>query len=398
MRRAIVAAVVLASIALVGWSRGGGTHNATPDYVTIAVFGDLQRMMDDYRTGGPTEEGYAELDAAVDWIVANRDREKIDLVLAVGDLINSGIGLPPYGSELAECDDEQGAPWRVDYDVVCPGVDCPTGLNEATCKATAGLFWAGNPAEGAGSCASCQQVERAQTEWEGFELIWDQFEAASIPALLVRGNHDNVGTHNAIDTDREPLGWNDRYPTSAWQASNLAQLVDSYDDNTTGDGHAWIVTVGGRRMILVTIACCTIDGVEDAAENWALGVMDDYSTLPAMVLTHHANSIETLIVDESETDAPNLFAYFGGHDSDRLKSIRTIGAKEVLRIETDWTNADGTPADDHDENRIVQNDYFALVRLYLNTDEVEAFDFSPEGLSKNVTSANRILKQAFSID
>lgn len=395
MRSIVAALLLLIATAVDAGTLGGGTHNSNTDYASFIVFGDMQRMMNDYRqNGGASAPDYAELDAAVDWIFENRDRERIGFVMAVGDLINSAVALPPTGDEVGACDFENGAPYTSSSAVCIAYV-----ADETNCKATSGCFWKYDSDGDGESCGSCDLVARAETEWTGFDALWARFAPGGdttdgIPALLVRGNHDNVGTQNAVDTDREPLGWNDRYDESYWVSLNdsygkrFYRHVSSYTDSTTGNNYAWFVKLAGRQILVVSIACCITTGIPDDAEDWALSVMALYPSIPSIVLTHHANAIETIVVNSADSEAPNLFAYFGGHDNDRLKTVRTIGAKEIIRSETDWTN----------DSVSSQNDFFTVVRVWFNSGEVEVFDYSHAGDIVDPTSGNRLVKQAFSTD
>lgn len=375
-----------------------GSRVDEPPYYTIAVMGDLQAMMSAYRVSGPTATRYAELEDQIDWIIANRDSEAIQAVLFVGDVIQDGISLPPYDTEVAECDFENGSPYTQ------TAATCFAIGVEATCKSTSGCYWNADPVDNA-VCASCELVARAETEWTGFMALYDRLlpggdTTFGIPTLLACGNHDNVGTENATDTDREPLGCNQRFSTALYDGRENTygkrrfEHVASYSDSVYGDAHAYIIQLGSQPVLVVSLNCCSLEGTPDAQESWALSIMSTYSSLPAIVLTHHAESVETNIVDVAEASAPNLIAYIGGHDGHRTVSIETVGALSILKAEIDWTSASA-----NDTNGASQDDYIKLIRFYLDETptSIEVLDRSEVGDARDATSGNYLAKTAFAL-
>lgn len=394
-----VALALLALLALGVTFRGptieGPSAGTGPGYYTLVVFGDSQKAMEDCRILGAGRGRCAEFKRQVDWVISNAETERIAAVLHVGDMISAGIGLPPYGSELAECDFENGAPYVSDSFV------CSPIAVEATCKSTSGCFWNTDPVDGPAGCASCDLVERAQTEWTAFEAQWDRLLpggdlADGIPAVVSCGNHDNAGDQNATDSDREPQGCNQRFSSAVYDALDGAygarqfEHVASLADSATGDAHTFLLGLGPQQFVLVSLACCTLEGIPDAQEAWALDQLDNYPTLPAIVLAHDAAAVEATIIDSG--DAPNVFAYIGGHVQSRSETVRTVLGKSILKSITDWTTASGTVSDDHDETSTVRSDYLTLIRVYANESptKIEAFGFSPASGKKNTRPANLV--------
>ena len=118
--------------ALVGFAAGpeiGVTGNFSRQHryadltpFSIAFFGDTQTLVNN--TGGEVQ-----LQEAVDWVVANAAAENIELVVALGDLVND----PNVGG------DPPGDP----------------------------------------------------NEWSRFSVAWKTFDTAGLPHVVVKGNHDN---------------------------------------------------------------------------------------------------------------------------------------------------------------------------------------------------------------
>jgi len=375
---------------------GGVTASA---YRTVVIIGDTQSHV---RGGSPR---YADFQAQIQWIIDNKYTENIDFVMSVGDLIDAGTTLPVQIGGMSgpgECDGENSGPYE--SFAFCDAESHPTG-NELSCEAlgtaTTACYWYDdnfNPPD----CLPCSFTPTAAAEWTRFDTQFDRLlpggdTAAGIPFLLTKGNHDNPGNDFAIDSDREPEGWNQRYNAAFWDSLNGTYTDRAYEHvgqnlDVEGDSHSWIVQIGTQPVLVVSIPYISGSGVPPAAQTWAINQMTAPvdADKPAIVLVHHAGSVRNAISNVSEVVAPNLFLVSGGHFG-QGKSIRTNGGETVLETVTDWTLASRD-----DTNGVSQNDYITLIRFY-DDGTMEAFDYSVSGNARDSASANTIVRQAFDI-
>lgn len=368
---------------------------ASSDYVTLVVFGDTQALMADCAVSSATDR-CPEFDASLDWIQTNKTTENIAGVFFVGDLIDAGTPLPPSidGGTATECDDQTVGSWTVPLasEATCRAHDG----NQTNCEAETGCFWYNGTASSANDCLTCARVDLADDQWDAFVARTDRLEPTGnidIPFFLTKGNHDNAGEEHLTDPAREPEGYNTRYEDTYWQGLesgyggvSVFEHV-SVNSDVDGDGQAWTFDMDGTEVLVVSPPYVSNVGVESGQITWALDVLTDYPTTPAILLVHSLGQTDATIQGISETVAPNLFAAFGGHTGSNSAVVDTNGNELLINTVTDWTSASVGG----------ENDYITLVRWYPSTQEIEVYDYSVNGDVSDATSGNVVSKQSFDI-
>jgi hypothetical protein len=344
-------------------------------YRTVVVFGDTQTLV----SAGLDAE-YADFTAMIDWVVANKERENIDFVLHVGDIINLGTALMPLPSA---CD---GAPDRTSQE--CRANGCFPPLSG--CFLTA---W--------NDCIACSGARDAVTnEWLRFDAQWSRLEPdpaadwSGVPYAIVRGNHDNVGREPP--TDLETRGYNQYFSEARFEALERAfagsnryyEHVETYPGEDR-DGHVWRFRIGSE---LVTVVGPSVWPTA-TQRLWVQDVLTRFRAHPAILLAHDMIERSQLwvdVVNPMATVAPQLFMTVQGHIRDDMKSIIDVTGYRVLRTVNDWSR---TPSP--------QGSYLTLARFHFDpagVDRVEALTYSPVLDEALILSDNYVELQPFGID
>ena len=221
-------------------------------YRTIVVFGDTQTQIEAGERD-PLDPLYVGYQAAIDWVVANKHTENIDLVLHTGDAVNNAVQYPLPGTcattiekELSECTQADCSP------------TIPLGCYEL-----------------GGICRSCHRYRvRADAEWQVFLEPWRQLEPDAgsgwlgVPYAVVRGNHDNVGdtAPDLVETE----GYDQYFGNAQQEALELEfvgsdrifELLETCPATPQGagehcpndPGHAWRMRTRAARRTALTHA------------------------------------------------------------------------------------------------------------------------------------------------
>jgi hypothetical protein len=166
----------------------------------VVVFGDTQNIADyQYAQNGVFPRA-AWLEAMVDWVIENRERENIDFVLQVGDITEHGWWLPMWPGCLGNC-----------------------------------------------SLPSCHCPAEVALEWSAFFAQFRRLETAGIPFAIVPGNHDNIADGGG------PLdgpGFSDYYGPD--RLASLPGYLESKGSAATGCiASAWQFSLGPEPIIVL---------------------------------------------------------------------------------------------------------------------------------------------------
>jgi hypothetical protein len=277
-------------------------------YRTIVVFGDSQHLVEK-REGSPE---FDEFKGMVDWIVRNKCRENIDLVLHVGDAIQSGEILPA-GRECL------GATCRCTAERRCTpssGKGCLNGKSKGrdclVMPPPEGCYAA--PRRGDVRCFSCcQQTGQAQAQWDRFRSQWARLEPKppawqGIPYAIARGAHDNLGSDvasemdvpgfrqhfSAAHFDRLSEGFRnanrvlerlETCPEAANSGGESCFHVDATGKRTAFMAHAFRARLGNTPILVIATSPEFNKGEEH--RNWVRGVLRRNKPLPAILLGHY---------------------------------------------------------------------------------------------------------------
>ena len=358
-RRAIVWCALAMSLVVMGLAPQSARAQA--DYRTVVIFGDTQTAIN----GDPDQ--YSDFSAMVNWVIANKHTENIDLVMHVGDIVNLGSFLPVPPS----CSGQ-------------PAVSMGYCLSQPICSpAPAGCYAA--PAGGGGTdCISCSfPTTYTPPEWERFVDQWSRFDPdpavgwLGIPTAIVRGNHDNVGVDPSTELDVR--GFNYYYSEANLEALETAfagsdryyEHLETYP-NENQDGHAWRFRIGDRPVLVVGPSYEGGFGTSQQQIDWAIDVFGQYPNMPGILLIHDMMQYSQVyheIVREAPTVAPQLFLGAQGHIVQDMKFIDEFEGQKILRTVSDWSR---TPSPG--------GAYLTLIRFYFEPgqpDEIEAFTYSP---------------------
>ena len=278
---------LMASVA--PFSSGGVTAN----YRTVIKFGDTQQ-----HPVTPTNQ--ATLVRMIDWIIANRDIENIDFVMFPGDIINDGTALP-----LAD-----------------PG-DLIFGIHP---------------------------LSHATDEWTFMNTQIDRLEAALIPYVLCRGNHDNIGEAADITAGLDVNGFPFYYSDAHFDALETTfagqnRFFQHETGSPSGLSHVFRVKIGDNLVRVVAPTYSNQDN-SDNEVNWAIARLAESQDIPARVLTHTnvvgSPDVFTDIVEVMATVAPQLFATDDGHNGGAEISVvtRNVGSDpddEIIDGTTDFS-------------------------------------------------------------
>lgn len=290
----------------VGWIACGlvslalQAHAQTASYRTIVVFGDTQTLV---------SRRAPELDRMVQWVLDARERERIDMVLHVGDLINVGLergkaGRWPLPKDACAGSIEENRRCEAQNAKGASGVSpsnasaiCSVPSHQQCrehCEKNADALAPGCYRDSPGPCRSCVR-DRAglDAEWELFERSWRRFDGV-IPYAVVRGNHDNRGTARA-DAVLDGHGFHQRFgeerfrrlfsakdPASAFAARRYLGAFLYLGDPNAGGAHAWILPLGGRDVLVIGPSW----NPSRAELSWVLRVLDLHPKLPVILLGH----------------------------------------------------------------------------------------------------------------
>ena len=370
--------VVLGLLVAAGTSVVGARTAAaqsTAAYRTVVIIGDTQ-----VHVGGGHDADYADFAAMIDWIVSNKHNENIDFVMQVGDITNLGLWMPLPAQQC------QDAP-AVERE------DCRDGANMCFAQAPAGCFPVLDT-----FCPPCEAAHATvDSEWQRFVAQWSRLEPApsndwsGIPYAIVRGNHDNVGVSEDIDTDVP--GFNHYFGKQHFEELEQAfegsdryfEHVETYPGGDQ-DGHAWKFGIGAQKVLVVGPSVWP----DQEQRSWANDVLSRHPSTPTILTSHdmvERNDLWADVVAPMATTAPQLFMTAQGHISRDQKSVIDIGGYQVLRTVNDWSY----PA-------TADHSYMTLVRFYFDhVDHVEAVTYSPATDSVLEIETNQLGLQPFGI-
>lgn len=256
----------------------------SPPYRTIMVIGDTQSLAYP-ETRRPLRE-------MLNWVRDNRDKDNIDLVLQVGDLVELGI----YG--LAAQFREKCGPTRQTRDNEClagiPDVGPHSACRAATAKnpdaaispLPCGCF-ADLPGPSGFSCA--QMARDIDAQWAQIKSEFDRLND-TVPYVVVRGNHDNPNGSDfpGPKAFNQPRGFRDYFGPDFFMAQQARWLkgprqfrVVSISDKYFG--YAFQAKIGGRQDLLVL---GLDDGGSSGEISWAQSVLTVNPTAPTIVMAH----------------------------------------------------------------------------------------------------------------
>jgi hypothetical protein len=287
----------------------GRVAMAEADYRTVVIFGDTQELVDGrpdpdlpLQPRDPDDrENLTNLEAMIDWVLEKRSSENIDFVLHVGDIIQSGglvstpIPAPCYPE--GECRSE------IEYK---EGSKCP-----------------------------CHWEEQIDTEWARFNQAWQRLEGV-VPYAIVRGNHDNVGSHKPGDRP----GFNQYY--GAERMSGLPGYVESSPFEDVG--HLWKFKLGAHPVLVMGLPDRA--GFKAKQTQWANEVLSrpENRELPTILLTHRF--FIGVPVDYSkpyrtwtrivEKRPEQIFMTVWGHVSPGKVRLVDVGGKKILDVRSNW--------------------------------------------------------------
>ncbi len=131
------------------------------------------------------------------------------------------------------------------------------------------------------------------TEWTLCEAGTDKLEAAGIPWMPMRGNHDDSA-------------WFNKYYDYATYGTNKSWFGGSYHADKL-DHTYWFVTVGQKEYLILSLGWAPSWEVLD----WAKAVVDDHSDKSVILVDHaYMNSDGTLL---SQGDAHCVSSYHAGY-------------------------------------------------------------------------------------
>ena len=316
-------------------------------YRTVVIFGDTQTLVRHKDAG---------LERMVDWVTQNRERENIDMVLHVGDIIEDGekLTIDPRWAEACPGSPDAGA----------------HGACRESCSAARGCVQIRK------RCYSCWQLKRdVEAQWRFFNNRWRKLEQAGIPYAMVKGNHDNVGSSSPIEfpqkkTDGQSptAGYEDHYGAEHWR--KLAKRYPSFeylggivDPDPPGasprhvsrgyPSHVWKFRLGADAGAKQWI---TLLGLSDQVKNpeilkWAQQALHCRSAAglakscdrnaPAILLAHRNVSKRDFREPgqlwrryaENEANEGRILAEIEGHYApSNYAVVETVGAARALRI------------------------------------------------------------------
>lgn len=287
-------------LALPGGSAGaeGGT------YRTVAIFGDTQDLAADPAL-------YPGFTAMVDWVLDNREAERIDFVLHVGDAIHHGGSLPvpaACAGEDGRCDPARRWQRKNGTEIAC----------------------------------HCHGLDLTDREWAAFRKQWQRFDGV-IPYAIVRGNHDNRGVDPESPLDAP--GYDQYYGESHFRGIAGSGLVASHRD-PMGTSHAWRFRLGGREVLVIG-AAWQFGG---PAVAWAKDVLAAHPQLPAIALAHSffrgvppRRDQPTIPWKRLVKEHPDRFALaVSGHVAPGEISLREVGGYRILEIRSNWQGLPGS--------------------------------------------------------
>lgn len=302
--------------------------NAQDQSFTIVILGDTQDLT---RSDSLLA---TRLVPMVDWIIANKQIENIQLAIQVGDVI----------------------------------------LN--------------------GSNGSLTDPNKAALEWGRFNSQWHRLGDAGIPTVVVRGNHDDYegfirhyggAAVRQATADDFPLS----DPNSGQPLEPVFRYESTFGDPNDGGSHSWIVNLGGREVVVLGLGYRSeqpASGVVDPNEfSWAQQELDRHVEKPAIIASHAItrgdgshflgdwignlnvkNSIWRDLV-EADNNAAQIFLTASGHFVSHFKGIRLVkDLWPVLDTLQDWS-ADPQP----------EASTFTLVRYRAPAQTIEVQFFSP---------------------
>jgi hypothetical protein len=357
-------------------------------YRTVIVMGDTQSLSY-LETRRPLRE-------QVNWIRDNLNKDNIDFVLQVGDLIEQGQIAKGQFIDGCRVRSECATIPDVGPHSACrvPGGTAPLSSPPCGCFTAAGGAAESPPARPTGY--SCGQIVRdVDAEWA--QIQSELFRLNDhLPYMVVRGNHDNPsvadlfgGPFPAI----QPRGLRDYFGPSFYQAqqarySTGARRFKVLNIGAKFLGYAFQFKLGGHEDI-------TVVGMDDfnSGITYARDFLTANPNLPTILLRHQglyrppasgqvdqANQAWTSLLEprlnEPGPFARQVFMAVQGHIVQNTQEIVDIGnVGHVLRVQRD-NQVEAPTLPKAPTLTLPDATYLTAVRFYLDTNEVEVVTVS----------------------
>jgi len=334
----------------------------------------------------------------LNWIRDNRDKDNIDLVLQVGDLVELGI----YGS--AAKFREKCGPTRQTRDNQCLAGIPDVGPHSACRAATAqnpdapimpvpcGCF---DDLPGPSGFSCGQMARDIDAQWAKVKSEFNRLND-TVPYVVVRGNHDNQtpGDFPPPQAFNQPRGFRDYFPPAFFtdQQARFSKGPRQFRVQSISDryfGYAFQAKLGGRQDILLL-------GLDDSGSNpeiaWAQSVLAANPNAPTILMAHQglirASQLAAnppgresvfwrTFIEPQEGGAAGPFAkqvFMTAQGHIDTTSYRDLsignGVGRVLQVWFDHQDVAGV-APKPPTLTLPDETYMAAVRFYLDTSEVE---------------------------
>ena len=354
-------------------------------YRTMIIMGDTQSLSYP-ETVGPLRE-------IVDWIVDNRDKDNIDAVLQVGDLIEQGQVVKSdkftmgCGTARTEC--------AGNIPDVGPHSACRLpGNTEALPSLPCGCFSElPRPRANAFTGYSCGQIVRdVDAEWA---LVQSELFRLNdrVPYAVVRGNHDNPSKVDFLNKGpfaiNQPRGLRDYFGPDFYMAQQTRFSTGPRQFRVLGIGskllsYAFQFKLGGRQDVTLV----ALDDFDKSAIPVAQSFLTTYENSPTILLAHRGlyrpaagvadrdSAFWRAFIEPQEGAvgpfARQIFMTAQGHIVQNTHEDITIGSNlgRVLRIAID-NQVPAPPLPAPPMLTLPDATYMTAVRFYLDSNEVE---------------------------
>jgi hypothetical protein len=357
-------------------------------YRTMIVIGDTQSLA--YPTTiGPLRE-------IVDWITTNLDKDNIDAVIQVGDLIENGQ-IAKANSFTLGCGPTRQTECGGTIPDITSHAGCRiAGSTDARLPVPCGCFEevpgvADNPRSLKKAGYSCGQLVRdVDREWD---LIRTELVRLNrvVPVVAVRGNHDNPNGNDFLGGPRavnQPRGLRDYFGPAFYdeQASRFTSGTRQFRVLAYGNkllANAFRFKIGGRQDVNVI----TLDDFQNSAVPVGQQLLSANPNVPTILLGHNGlyrpgptvptpDSFFWKAFIEPQPGAPGplarqIFMVAQGHiNQNTHEDITLPGGVRILRTVIDNQVAAPTlPAEP--VLRFPDATFMSAVRFYLDSNQVE---------------------------
>lgn len=156
------------------------------------------------------------------------------------------------------------------------------------------------------------------TEWSFMQWQMNRLIENGIPYSTLPGNHDY------IDGERESTMYNSYFPLSTF--TEMTTYRGSYD-GVNSDNTYHIVNMDGHNILILSLEI----GPRTSVLEWANDILENNSTIPAILLTHAYLSKDNLLLDHDTNHAPSNGYGLGNGPPDVNDAIADTGITSIFR-------------------------------------------------------------------